>query len=88
VEEIRAEAQNWLLEFRARELGMNLAVAHTVADRMLELLRPVCPAVFGSAGPKCVRLGRCPEGKMTCGRHAEMKARYAEPRQLGDARQA
>lgn len=35
-EEIRAEAQNWLLEFRARELGMNLAVAHTVADRMLE----------------------------------------------------
>jgi hypothetical protein len=35
-DEIRSEAQNWLLEFRARELRMNLAVAHTVADRMLE----------------------------------------------------
>ncbi len=35
-DDIRAEAQNWLLEFRAREIGMNLAVAHTVADKMLE----------------------------------------------------
>jgi hypothetical protein len=35
--DIRAEAQNWLLEFRARELGMNLAVAHTMADKMLEM---------------------------------------------------
>lgn len=35
-DDIRAEAQNWLLEFKARELEMNLAVAHTVADRMLE----------------------------------------------------
>jgi hypothetical protein len=35
-EDIRSEVQNWLLEFRARELGMNLAVAHTVADRMLD----------------------------------------------------
>ena len=34
--EIRSEVQNWLLEFRARELGMNLAVAHTVADKMLD----------------------------------------------------
>ena len=32
----RSEAQNWLLEFRARELRMNLAVAHTMADKMLE----------------------------------------------------
>lgn len=35
-EEILSEAQNWLLEFKAREIGVNLAVAHTVADRMLE----------------------------------------------------
>ncbi len=48
-----------------------------VADKMLATLRPICPAVFDGAGPKCVRLGRCPEGKMTCGRHAEMEARYA-----------
>ena len=35
-EDVRSDAQNWLLEFRARELQMNLAVAHTMADRMLE----------------------------------------------------
>ncbi|NTW13257.1 MAG: hypothetical protein HGA30_08105 [Anaerolineales bacterium] len=35
-DDIRSEAQNWLLEFKARELEMNLAVAHTMADRMLE----------------------------------------------------
>jgi hypothetical protein len=35
-DDIRSEAQNWLLEFRARELHMNLAVAHTMADKMLE----------------------------------------------------
>lgn len=35
-DDIRSEAQNWLLEFRARELRMNLAVAHTMADKMLE----------------------------------------------------
>jgi len=34
--DIRSEAQNWLLEFKARELQMNLAVAHTMADKMLE----------------------------------------------------
>ncbi len=57
-----------------------------VADRMLGLLRPICPAVFDGAGPKCIRLGRCPEGKMTCGRHAEMKAKYACSDQPTDRR--
>ncbi len=35
-DDIRSEVQNWLLEFKARELQVNLAVAHTVADKMLE----------------------------------------------------
>jgi len=35
-DDILSESQNWLLEFRARELRMNLAVAHTMADKMLE----------------------------------------------------
>ncbi len=35
-DDIRSEAQNWLLEFKARELRMNLAVAHTMADKILE----------------------------------------------------
>jgi thymidylate synthase (FAD) len=48
-----------------------------VADLMLGALRQVCPGVFKGAGPKCLRYGHCPEGKMTCGRFDEMKERYA-----------
>ena len=48
-----------------------------VADQMLMLVREVCPSVFEGAGPKCVRLGKCPEGKMTCGKFEKIKKRYA-----------
>ncbi|MBW1927413.1 MAG: FAD-dependent thymidylate synthase [Deltaproteobacteria bacterium] len=48
-----------------------------VADQMLMLVREVCPSVFKGAGPKCVRLGKCPEGKMTCGKFEKIKKRYA-----------
>jgi hypothetical protein len=51
-EDIRSEAQNWLLEFRARELGMNLAVAHTMADKMLEAELSDC--LEGARGPEIV----------------------------------
>jgi len=44
---------------------------------MLEIAREVCPSVFEGAGPKCLRLGKCPEGKMTCGKFEEVKRRYA-----------
>jgi thymidylate synthase (FAD) len=48
-----------------------------VADQMLMLACEVCPSVFKGAGPKCVRLGKCPEGKMTCGKFEKIKKRYA-----------
>ncbi len=47
-----------------------------VAEEMLSLARQELPAVFRGAGPKCVRAGRCPEGKMTCGRYEEIARRY------------
>ncbi|MFP4105127.1 MAG: FAD-dependent thymidylate synthase [Phycisphaerae bacterium] len=47
-----------------------------VAEQMLKLARDVCPAVFDGAGPKCIREGKCPEGKKTCGKYPEVKARY------------
>lgn len=47
-----------------------------VAERMLELARRACPAVFRKAGPKCIARGGCPEGKMTCGRYREMVEKY------------
>ena len=49
-----------------------------VADQMLMLAREACPSVFNGAGPKCVRLGKCPEKKMTCGEFEKIKKRYAK----------
>jgi thymidylate synthase (FAD) len=54
-----------------------------VAEQMLRLVRGVCPAVFDGAGPKCVLCGHCPEGKMTCGQYAEIKAKYATEAEQG-----
>ncbi len=51
-DDIRSEAQNWLLEFKARELQMNLAVAHTMADKMLETELSDC--LEGAKGPEIV----------------------------------
>lgn len=49
-----------------------------VAGEMLRLARKAAPALFGGRGPKCVRIGHCPEGKMTCGKCAEMKKLYQD----------
>lgn len=47
-----------------------------VADEMLRLCKDVAPSIFKNAGPSCVKEGKCPEGKMTCGRFAEVKESY------------
>ncbi len=46
-----------------------------LADEMLKLVREVAPTLFSLAGPSCVA-GPCPEGKMSCGKVAEMRAKY------------
>lgn len=48
-----------------------------VAEEMLRQAKEALPAVFEGAGPKCVKLDKCPEGKMTCGQFTQMKERYA-----------
>lgn len=47
-----------------------------LAEKMLHLCREAAPHLFRTAGPGCVA-GPCPEGKMSCGRAAEMRARYS-----------
>ena len=47
-----------------------------VADRMLALVSEVAPTLCAKAGPRCVRCG-CTEGKMSCGRPEEVRARIA-----------
>lgn len=43
-----------------------------VANQMLALVSEVAPELFKNAGPACVK-GACSEGKMTCGKAAEMR---------------
>ncbi|MCR5542146.1 MAG: FAD-dependent thymidylate synthase [Ruminococcus sp.] len=47
-----------------------------VADEMLRLCREVAPNVFKNAGPSCIKEGKCPEGKMTCGKFADVREKY------------
>ena len=48
-----------------------------VADEMLRLVYEVAPTLFKNAGPSCVR-GGCSEGKMSCGKMEQVRARYRE----------
>ena len=38
-----------------------------LANKMLELVKPIAPKLFENAGPSCVQLGYCPE-KKSCGK--------------------
>ncbi len=46
-----------------------------LATQMLWQVREVCPTLFRYAGPPCLS-GKCPEGKMTCGKMKEMKEKF------------
>lgn len=46
-----------------------------VARQMLEVCRKVAPHLFQKAGPACL-YGPCPEGKMSCGKMAEVRQLY------------
>lgn len=48
-----------------------------LAEQMFRLVYAVAPALFEACGPACA-YGPCPEGKMTCGRAAEMRAKYEQ----------
>ncbi len=53
-----------------------------LAEEMLRLVKAAAPTMFGKAGPPCLR-GSCPEGKMSCGKSAEVRERFLR---LGDGR--
>lgn len=48
-----------------------------LATRMLILVKEAAPNIFSNAGPDCLS-GPCPEGKMTCGKTKEVKAKFAK----------
>lgn len=47
-----------------------------VAEEMLRLCLEAAPNIFKYAGPSCVAEGKCPEGKMTCGKISEVREYY------------
>lgn len=46
-----------------------------VAQQMLMLVKEIAPHIFSKSGPPCL-YGGCPEGKMSCGKAAEMREKY------------
>ena len=47
------------------------------AVELLRQLRAECPAVFECFGPSCFVTGKCPEGRLSCGKMQEMQALFA-----------
>lgn len=46
------------------------------AVNMLNKLREVSPLIFDFYGPSCFVTGKCPEGRLSCGKVAEMKEKF------------
>lgn len=46
-----------------------------MATEMLKSVKGAAPVLFKDAGPGCVK-GKCPEGKMTCGKSTEVRAMF------------
>lgn len=49
-----------------------------VANEMLRLCCEAAPMVFKNAGPSCVMTGKCPEGKMSCGKITQVREYFNE----------
>ena len=81
-----AAATRMLVTMNARELLQFLSLRccnraqweiRSVAWQMLALAYEAAPALFGKAGPGCLR-GACPEGRKCCGHSDEVRARFEE----------
>lgn len=69
-------ARELLLFFKLRACNRAQWEIRAYAAEMLRLLRANSPELFRYYGPSCC-VGTCPEGRLTCGKSAEMKALYA-----------
>lgn len=79
---VTMNARSLLNFFRHRCCNRAQWEIREVADKMLCLVSGVAPTLFKNAGPSCLK-GACPEGKMTCGKAAEMRKKYEEMKKNG-----
>lgn len=72
-----AAGTNLVVTMNARELnhffGLRLCERsqweiRELAQEMLDEARRAAPVLFEKAGPRCIQLGYCPEGKLGCGK--------------------
>ena len=55
-------------------------------DLLLQL-RTASPEVFGLFGPSCFVTGKCPEGRLSCGKAADMQTFFSEMQQITELKQ-
>ena len=65
---VTMNARELLHFFALRSCQRALPEMRQLANKMIQLVKPVAPTLFKKAGPSCVQLGYCPEGTRCCGR--------------------
>ncbi|HLB25602.1 MAG TPA: FAD-dependent thymidylate synthase [Nitrospirota bacterium] len=70
-------ARELLHFFRVRCCNRAQWEIREMATEMLRLVKKAAPVIFRDAGPGCVN-GKCPEGKMSCGKSAEVRKKFKD----------
>lgn len=71
-------ARELLLFFRLRSCTRAQWEIQIFAKDFLKKLREISPNLFSLYGPSCYVLGYCPEGRMSCGKSAEIKELFSK----------
>ena len=72
---VTMNARELLHFFRVRCCNRAQWEIRAMATDMLRLVKGEAPVIFKDAGPGCVK-GKCPEGKMSCGKAVEVRAKF------------
>ncbi len=72
---VTMNARELLHFFRVRTCNRAQWEIREMAERMLALVKVAAPTIFAKAGPACL-YAPCPEGKMTCVKIEEVRAKY------------
>ncbi len=71
-------AREMLLFFRLRSCTRAQWEIQEFANDFLFKLRDIYPSLFRLYGPSCYLTGVCPEGRLSCGRSAEIKDKFSK----------
>jgi thymidylate synthase (FAD) len=72
---VTMNARELLHFFRVRTCNRAQWEIRIMAEKMLEHVKKAAPTIFAKSGPGCL-YAACPEGKMTCGKIEEVRAKY------------